>query len=314
MNLKFNHPSQHSLSQFSGFHKTLLYKNDWKIIDALRMGQQLVVQAHPLAPIFLEKIKNQSESSLILDKLEYLWSIHRYIEKFEPWVVVHQKLLIQQLYDLYTPVYHSENSSEKNKLLVIFDTIYNAFGVSNLVLYAILKAKGYNFLLLKDPSLSCYMQGIKNWGNDLHSVARQITAFAQHYGHQSVRIMGYSSGGYASCYVSTIMNCERFLGFSIISDLSPESVLPINGVFSPEIRKYLHTDEFINLRHSLVRSDDVKRRIVCGALWQDDVLHVENLRGLPNVEIDIMDQTFHDTPLTSIQLGKFDDYLEWLME
>jgi hypothetical protein len=110
------------------------------------------------------------------------------------------------------------------------------------------------------------------------------------------------------------MNCERFLGFSIISDLSADTLLPINGVFSPEIRKYLHTDEFINLRHSLERSDDVKRRIVCGALWQDDVLHVENLRGLPNVEIDIMDQTFHDTPLTSIQSGVFDDYLEWVMK
>jgi hypothetical protein len=314
MNLKFNHLSQHSLSQFSGFHKTILDKNDWKIIDALRMAQQLVVQAHPLAPIFLERIDSQSKSSLILDKLEYLWSIHRYIEKFEPWSAVQQKSLIHQLYDLYAPVYHSEKSSENKKLLVIFDTIYNAFGVSNLVLYAILKAKGYSFLLLKDPSLACYMRGIKNWGADLHGVAQQITAFAKHHGHQSIRIMGYSSGGYAGCYVSTILNCERFLGFSIVSDLSTETVLPIGGLFSPEIRKYLHTDEFINLRSSLEKSDDVKRRIVCGALWQDDVLHVENLRGLPNVEIDIMDKTFHDTPLTSIQLGTFDDYLEWLME
>jgi hypothetical protein len=313
VNLKFNHSSQQSFQKYLKLNQTLLQKKEWNNIEALRMAHLLVVQAHPVAQIFLDRIRSQVASALIQDKIEYLWAIHRYIQKFEPWSVVQQKPLVQALYDLHVPIYHLGDVSSRNRILVIFDTIYNAFGVSNLVLYAILKAKGYSFLLLKDPSLACYMRGVQNWGSDLTEMAQKINDFAQRQGHQSIRIIGYSSAGYASCYISSALPCEKYLGFSIASDLSVNSSLPLNWLMTPELRQSLHSKEFVNLRERVAESDHVLRRFVAGALWRDDILHVDNLRGLNHVEIDILEKTFHDTPLAAIRYGKFDEYIEWLM-
>ena len=125
--------------------------------------------------------------------------------------------------------------------------------------------------------------------------------------------MGYSSAGYASCYISTVLPCEKYLGFSIATDLSIDSVLPLSWLMTPELRQHLHTNEFVNLRERVSESSQVPRRLVAGALWQDDMLHADNLWGLRNVEIEIMEQTFHDTPLAAIRHGKLDEYLKWLM-
>lgn len=314
MNLQFKHPSQQSLLQYTTLKKTLIETKDWKTVDALRMAQQLVVQAHPAAKIFLDRIQQKISSDLIIEKINYLLKIHEYIHDYNPWKMVPSKSLIEQLYDLHEPIYCSNGEVHNDRLLIIFDTIYNAFGVSNLVLYSILKSKGYHFLLLKDPSLACYMRGIPEWGSCLKELGQKITLFAQENGYQSLRVMGYSSAGYASCYISSVIACQRYLGFSIASDLSANSTLPLSWLMAPELRKYLNTDEFVNLRESIASTHAVERRLVAGALWQDDILHVDNLRGLDNLQIDIMERTFHDTPLSAINHGQFDSYLTWLME
>lgn len=314
MNLEFIHPSQHSLHQFTGFNKTLLEKRDWKTIDAISFGRQLVVHAHPVAALFLKRILEKISSQLIIDKINYLTNINNYIQGYSPWKNIESQSLIEQLYDLHNPIYYGGGGGHKNQLLIVFDTIYNAFGVSNLVLYSMLKSKGYHFLLLKDPSLACYMRGVPTWGSNLQELGKKLTIFAKDHGYQSLRVMGYSSAGYASCYISSLIACERYLGFSIASDLSVNSNLPLAWFMAPNIREYLHTNEFINLRDPIANTHGVERRLVAGALWQDDVLHVENLQGLENLQIDIMEQAFHDTPLAAIHHGQLDNYLSWLME
>src|SRR5262249_34487918 len=93
---------------------------------------------------------------------------------------------------------------------------------------------------------------------------------------------GFSSGGFASLYSSTLVPCAGYLGFSLVSDLS--GTLPLNYPdFSEEAaRRGINSKWLVNLRTVLLQSKRFPRRdIFFGYDSPMDIAQARNLEDIP---------------------------------
>lgn len=313
MNLNFEHAAKHSLLQIKILEERLQSSSKWSIHEALRMVNQLICHAHPASVEFLNQIEGQVGSNKLLqERLAFYKSLYQQLRSAVDNDPVLDQKIIKNLYSTTRNFFHRVPNSKK--IIVILTTAYNNFGISNLALYAILRKLNCSLLILKDTTMACYMRGVNGFGINLQEVAKTLIEVCKKNNIDSIYLMGYSSGGYAACYLSQLLSARGCLVFSAPTDMSANTDLPLDYLMSLELRQYLHSAEFVNLKQFISEDPDrTKIKMIVGELWDVDLKHAKNLEGHGNVQIEKLSKCFHNTPEMSIVMGVFDKETNWLI-
>ncbi len=306
----FSDPLQHSLAQLERLAAALKHAR-FDLRDALRTATQLACQGQPSARAFVHHIQSGIDHPEVQKRTDKLLKICDYTDRLEALTEIHRdKLLLPRLYALEGPVF-IEGDPARQKLVVVFTTMFNNFGIANTVLLAILKKYGVSVLLLRDCTQANYLGGASSFGEDLDDMSQKIEAFARSKSFDSVYLMGYSSGAYASCYASTRMRCAGHLVFSGPADFSLDTALPTEWMIPREIRQLFDPRHLLDLSDVLPGAP-LRRRFIVGAQSRRDLRNAHHLRHVAGLEIIEIADCVHDTPETLIARGEFDAHLDWL--
>jgi hypothetical protein len=178
----------------------------------------------------------------------------------------------------------------------------------------LLKEFGVSVLILKDCTYSNYLNGVSGLGPDIPSLTQGIAALANENHISRIYLTGFSSGGYSSLYVSFLLPCSGYAGFSILTDLSKGSPIDPGTFFSNNSRD--NTDEayLINLRNLADATNDrVRRQIFFGEDSAVDTAHAKNMEGVPNLRTIKVKKTGHHTVAALIEKRRFYDCLRNLL-
>ena len=143
------------------------------------------------------------------------------------------KQLVRKLYSLNKP-YFERGRKHPEKLLVVFTTMYNSFYISNLALLSFLQDFGVSVLFLKDSSIYNYLNGIHGYGDTFEDAMSNLNTLITDKGFEEVYVTGFSSSGFASLLASCMLPCRKYIGFSIRSDLAPDSAISPGKYFTEE--------------------------------------------------------------------------------
>lgn len=279
----FSSPLQHSISQLQRIYEAIdvSNKNPLSLSQALHIATELVAHGSPLAKNFITQLQNKFPSDLVRDYCNKLLLQTDFINSIPNLHhVLSNKNLIESLYKLNGFFYH-KGLKYPNKMLVVFTTMFNNFYLSNPVLYALISHFGVSLLLLKDATRFNYLNGVDGFGKNLRAVAEQIVCLAGAEKIEEIYITGFSSGGYASLLCSSFVSCNGYLGFSITSDLSKNSLLKPGKYFTKDVSSKISDEWLMDLGSYL--NDNVIRRIYYGINSPQDKSHALNLCNVPNL-------------------------------
>ncbi len=280
--------------------------------EVLTVANQLTVNAHPAARQFLRVLKSKIPHPDAQTRFDKLLDLCEQTGRLEALPAMSgNPEWIRSLYALDNYVF-MEGDRARHKLVVVFTTVFNNFGLSNLVLLALLKPFGVSVLLLKDDTAASYLGGAHQFGNDLDELAEKISAFAKLKSCDRIYLMGYSSGGYASCYVSARLKCDGFLGFSFPVDFSLDTDLPTDWFIKRQVRELFEPRFLIDLA-SLHAQLPKRRRLIIGAQSRRDLVHAHHLRDKAGFDVIEVAECLHDTPETLMARGEFGAQLRWLL-
>lgn len=310
----FDSPLKQCIEQINRVEASLQAPREWKLREVWETAYLLAVQAHPKARSFIEWALNNATHPDMQSRLRAYLSICDATDQCP--AVAHvraQPQLVEQLYDTHRSHFFRGNKKPE-VLLVVFTTIFNNFGISNLVLYSLLQAAGVSILMLRDGTRASYLGGAQGMGHDLDACAQAIARLAKAQQCTHILITGYSSGGFASCYVSTRIPCAGYLGFSIVTDLSLQTALPTDVYLSKEIRTRFDSKYLIDLSTSTAMTQPpVPRRLLVGADSNVDQLFTNTMRHIPRLEVVQVANCRHDTPEVMLGTGELQQQLDWLL-
>ncbi len=281
--------------------------------SALRAANQLTLNAAPSARRFVQALQGAISHPGAQKRFDKLLKICDYTDRLEPLKALRQNAeLFHQLYALKGYVYH-EGQAARHKLAVVFTTMFNNFGMANLIMLAILQTYGVSVLLLRDCSLANYLGGASDFGDNLDEVAQHIVSLARDKSIDEIYLLGYSSGGYASCYVSTRIPCAAHLGFSFPADFSPDTTLPTEAFIAREKRELFDRQYLIDLARVLPAST-ARQRMIVGDKSTNDLVNAHHLRHAAGMEVIELPDAQHDTPETLIANDEIGLHLDWLFD
>ncbi len=309
--LRFNDPTRHTLALLDTL-SALLARPKHEFQEAMVLATQLTCNAHPAARRFVQMLKAMiahPDAGKRLDKLLKLCDVTDRLPRLSE--LRRDTALMQQLYSPEGPTY-IEGGREKQKLAVVFTTIFNNFGVANLILLAILQSYGVSVLLLRDGSRANYLRGGCGFGDNLGDIAGKLTAFAQEKSIADIYLLGYSSGGYAACYVSTRLRCAAHLGFSIPADFSLDTELPSDFFMPRDLRALFERRYLLDLA-SVLPDSSARQRLIVGTKSRRDASHARHLQQA-GMDVVALDDCVHDTPETLIANGELRHHLDWLFD
>lgn len=310
--LQYRSPLQHSMAMLKELSEAQA-GGRLQLQKALRAANQLTYNAFPSARGFVRSLRDAIAHPDAHARFDKLLKICDFTDRLEPLDELRKNpALIRRLYDLEGYIYQ-EGSTAPHQLAVVFTTIFNNFGVASLILLAILKRYGVSVLMLKDCSLANYLGGASEFGENLDEVAQKIDAFAREKSVREVYLLGYSSGGYASCYVSTRLRCAAHLGFSSPADFSLDTTLPTEGFITRARRQLFDPRYLIDLATALPGTTG-RQRLIVGTSSPNDLVNARHLRDAGGMEVVELPDTYHDTPETLIALDDIWQHLDWLFD
>jgi len=312
--VRFKSPYQHSEGQLQYLNKLYLQQGDRSRQEDFLLISAAASQGLSIFPEVYSSAKKkypQKSVRMAMDDLALQWKAIRGIgglqESFD------NDKLFSDMYSL-DKAYFERGRTHPEKLLVVFTTMYNNFYVSNLVLLSMLRELGISVLILKDASVFNYLRGTVDFGDDLEAIAIRIQDLQSSQGISEVYITGFSSSGYASLFVSSLISCGGYLGFSIRSDLSPNSALHSGKFFTEDIRRKIATRWLTDLRKSLLEKDDgVSRKLFFGTDSKLDAEHAEHLVGVKDFSIHGIENCGHITPAPLLTRNLFGEEFRQLI-
>jgi hypothetical protein len=192
-------------------------------------------------------------------------------------------------------------------LLVVFGTMNNDFWVSYPVLHCLLPTETVSVLYLKDPRGLMYLRGLQAYGDSFESLCAGIGSVARDLSITDIRVTAFSSGGYGALLLASRLGARAFLGFSIRTDLSPASPLPMDRYVTREKLRQAVGDRMVDLEPVL------RERAVpgLGVLYygdgtEIDAAHARHLAGLSNFIVKQVPDTRHNTVMTLLTDGSFE--------
>jgi len=295
--MRFQSPYQHSEEQLKFLKKLYLRQDDRSRQEDFLLISAAASQGLPIFPEVYSCAKKkypQKPVRMAMSSLALQWKAIRRIgclqDNFD------NEKLVSEMYSL-DKAYFERGEIHPKKLLVVFTTMYNNFYVSNLVLLSMLQELGVSVLILKDASVFNYLRGTSDFGDDLEATAIRIQELQTAQEINEVYVTGFSSGGYASLFISSLINCSGYLGFSIRSDLSPQSTLHSGKFFTEDVRRKISPRWLTDLRKTLLEKDGgVSRKLFFGAGSNLDAGHAKHLIGVKGLSIYGIENCGHVTP------------------
>ncbi len=307
--LQFSDPRQHTQTLLAML-ATMLERQRLDLHEALTLATLLTTNAHPRARSFVRTLQTKVSHPEAQKRCGKLLRMCDRIDTLTELPAIRQNQpLFQNLYDPQGCIY-VDGGALRQKLVVVFTTMFNNFGIANLVLLAILRTYGVSVLLLRDCSRANYLGGASGFGSNLDEIAGNIEVFAHESGIEDIYLLGYSSGGYAACYASTRIRCAAHLGFSFPADFSPDTSLPTEFFMPRDLRKLFDRRYLVDLA-CLLPDSSARQRLIVGAKSKRDLIHAQHLKRA-GVEVIEVAGVVHDTPESLIASGEFGRQLDWL--
>lgn len=210
----------------------------------------------------------------------------------------------------------SLNPRDHKHTVIIFTDLFGKFWLTPPVLAAWLHPFKCRIVFLRCSWNTMFLSAdndILSWSQSLQHSVEAIAGEDQ----RALKIMGFSNGGFASFAAASRISASRHLGFSIRSNLDPESPHRHDGPYMEDFRPMLrelglHADW--DIRALVAKHGNLTRsRIVAPMHNPIDQDHAANVMGVPGIEVDWLDTPTHNTVKESILLGKFEGYLQELL-
>jgi hypothetical protein len=312
--LQFESPLKQSMAQLARVEALVQSQRAWNLKEVVQTAHLLTVQAHPKARSFVGWALTSATHPDIKLLLQRYLRMCDFIDACPAIAyTLTQSDLVEKLYatDGFTLI---KGTHRPEVLLLVFTTVYNNFGISNLMLYSLLRASGVSVLILRDGTLASYLTGVRGLGHDLDSCAESISRLATELHCQKILVTGYSSGGFASYYVSTKLDCAGYLGFSIVSDMRLDTLLPTDVFISKDIRNKIDSKYLVELSGLTdTNSDGIPRRVVVGANSEVDQRFADLIAGVPRLAVIKVPECRHDTPEAMLATGQLQAQFDWLL-
>lgn len=305
---------QHSLQQIARL-ETMLDSGKMSQRDAFFVASEMVCHGFEKADTFIDMLLPQTSRE---DAQRFLISLKERNAQLQSWPFREQILknsdLINRLYELDTHLAF-KGSRHPEKVLVIFTTMYNNFGISTALLMSGLLQFGVSIVILKDSSFYTYLKGAKSIGKRLDDVTVYIREVQEQLEGKDLYFASYSSGAFAALYSAITLDARGYLAFSPITDRSEAPGLPPAKFFTPEIRDEIDPRYLINLRDLY----EAMGRSFPGMLYYGsnafiDSAHARNMGQLDTFTAIEIEKCAHNTVDRLIQRGDFLETFRKLLE
>jgi acyl-CoA synthetase (AMP-forming)/AMP-acid ligase II/acyl carrier protein len=195
-------------------------------------------------------------------------------------------------------------SPGSDRLLVVFNSLHGDFWVSGPILHCLLRDSGASILYLKDPGWRFYLGGLATFGRDFDALVGGIERIAHEQGVRDVRVMGFSSGGYAALLAAAKVRAAGYLGFSVSTDFSLDAASPPDSLAAA--RNSVPDDLFADLRTTLGASASPERGILYyGEESIGDAAQARRMADLPNFVVEEVPGARHNTVMALLAEGRF---------
>lgn len=191
--------------------------------------------------------------------------------------------------------------------LVVFTDLFGNFWLSPAMLASWLAPHQCRILFLRAPQHRHFLTGQTNilaWSQSIRKSIHAILGSDV----ENIRITGFSGGGFASLAVASQIPFSRHLGFSIRTNLDPQSSFPHEGHLGGDMRPvYVAAGlgEEWDLRSFMAtHGNHTVSRIVVPRHSAIDRAHANNLEGLPGIALQWLDSPSHNTVKECILTGK----------
>jgi hypothetical protein len=284
----------HSHDQLS-LIRDLRLKGSISLSSAFYLAAQMVHHGFPEAHSLIKELQEKSRNPAVLEWLSHLEL------RFSAIAGLKQKRAIFQDEPLMRSLYLTEGATfvphptDRRDLMVVFLTAFNNFGMSNSVLLAVLQQCGFSALLLRDCSKYRYLKGVEGCGGSLHELANHIENVRRKGGFDRLFVTGFSSGGYASLFMTTLVNAYAYIGFSIESDFSA------GGPPATRTRKVIDLRGEVDARYLLSLRGLVAGTIIPGGRFffageksRADRLQSECFESLPGCSVEVVPDCVHE--------------------
>jgi hypothetical protein len=195
------------------------------------------------------------------------------------------------------------------KLIIIFATGWNNFGVSLPVFNELLGNVEASILYIKNTDREMYCNGAPGLGDSIDKVASNLQKFKIENGYEDILVYGFSSGGYAALFSAAELRAKSFVGFGIRTNWSIDSMHTATpGRAAPSVKDY-EKNTLINMAlHPNIKSVS-KINLYFGDSDHSDIAHANNLADLQNVALIPVEKSTHNVILHMISGGTFSDVL-----
>jgi hypothetical protein len=310
----FESLEQHSSQQIRHIRELIKKHHELPRQTQAWLAVQLVQHGWPQARQSIQNFQNQFQSQEVKAFLNKLIAQTYVVEEIPNWSELRgDSKVMKSFYDLNGYVY-LPGKEHKQKLVILFSTMYNNFYLSNAIISLLLKSWGVSVLLVKDATRFQYLNGIKGLGSDLFKVGQNLSKFIDQKNFTEVYILGFSSGGYGSLFLSTQIHCDAYLGFSVHTHLANRDEFPLGKYLTPEVLRQVSPDSLLNLRELIDQETRVPlRTLVYGAASAGDRVQADNLKACRGVEIISLPDCGHVTVAEMIEQRTFIPLLKKLI-
>ncbi len=304
----------HSLAQLAGLMR-MLYHPGSGTTDGLFLATQLVMHGRIAeSNALIHTLQRNASSASARVYLDHLMAMAGEIGRLPGLAeACSDQQLLSRLYQ--TEGYQFfPGSLRREKLLIIFTTMYNNFQIANIVLYVFLKNIGVSVLFVRDDTFYVYLRGVKGIGSSFASIVEFVQELVSRNGIDEVFTTGFSSAGYASLLLSTMIPTRRYTGFSVVADLSDDLPYSAYHTQAEILRRQLPGSGFRNLRDVIAeRPDGVQRTLYFGAQSPVDVMQATKLAGLPDIDLRRLPDCGHHVIRHLVAAGTFFGILEQML-
>ena len=184
--------------------------------------------------------------------------------------------------------------------------MFEDFWISLPILHCYLAAHDCSVLYLRDASNRMYLHGVASTGPDFAALEAAVRRSAEERGIGDIRIMGFSSGGYAGLLLASLIGASAYLGFSIRTDLDPKSALPLDRL-ATRIGSADDTPDLLQDLKGVVLQTKAPRRGVLyyGEAAVIDAAHAQHMRDVPGFILKPLKGGLHNSVMTLLARNEF---------
>jgi hypothetical protein len=299
-------PTVHSVQQLNAIFQ--LSQTSLNVKDSMALATQLVIHGFTEpAKAFIAEKKGAYSNRHAINYLDYLCKINFNLSMHQR----NKKLDLDDVFfkHLLSPRPTLVKRPNCDRLVIVFATAWNNFGVSFPVLHSILRKCHVSILYIKNNDQGMYCNGYADMGSSIDELAEFLIQFKRDEAYKDVTVLGFSSGGYAALFAASAISADAYIGFGIRTDWAQECQMPRSSKRVAPLPEHYKNNTLINLANYPSISQITKATMYFGDLDKADAAHAANMCSLKNVDIQPIFNSTHNVILSLIAEGRFEQIL-----